>query len=248
MRNLFCTAPSLLLQIHAVPSRHSSPHCRQGFTDTPGMKNTMASGKRGGKVSQEFNLCLFSCTSKAFLVLLFKASRHSCNPSYCWGSAHGDPVGWAFQPFNQRLAQIQSKNPTLWGAYSSCPLQEVAVVSCRGAARSQLPSHTHHLWDRSSKLCHRREAEKSHSTQAVPREPHSHLAGCRQPGTLRGAEKEMTYYCLLFHSANREAFIADGTQSNVAQNGEKENAAGKITSIRRGVKRQSAPASQKTCS
>lgn len=76
--------------------------------------------------------------------------------------------------------------------------------------------------------------------------PRSHLAGCKRPGTLRGAEKEMTYYCLLFHSANREAFIADGTQGNVTQNGEKENAAGKITSIRRGVKRQSAPASQKT--
>lgn len=79
---------------------------------TPGMKNTVASGKRGGKVSQEFNLCLFSCTSKAFLVLLFKASRHSHNPSCCWGSAHGDPVGWAFQPFNQCLAQIQSKRET----------------------------------------------------------------------------------------------------------------------------------------
>lgn len=109
MRNLFCTAPSLLLQIHAVPSGHPSPHCLQSFTDTPGMKTTMASGKRGGKVSQEFNLCLFSCTSKVFLVLLFKASRQSRNPSCCWGSAHGDPVGWALQPFNMCLAQIQSK-------------------------------------------------------------------------------------------------------------------------------------------
>lgn len=78
--------------------------------------------------------------------------------------------------------------------------------------------------------------------------PRSHLAECKRPGTLRGAEKEMTYYCLLFCSANREAFIADGTHGNVAQNREKENAAGNITSIRRGVKRRSAPASQKTCS
>lgn len=104
------------------------------------------------------------------------------------------------------------------------------MVSCRGAARRQLPSHTHHLWDPSST------PEKQRNSTA-PRlfpeshTPHSHLAGCKQPGTLR-AEKEMTYYCLLFHSANREAFIADGTQGNVAQNGEKENAAGKITSIR----------------
>lgn len=58
----------------------------------------------------------------------------------------------------------------------------------------------------------------------------------------------MTYYCLLFCSANREAFIADGKHGNVAQQGEKENAADKITSIRRGAKRQSAPVSQKTCS
>lgn len=179
MRNLFCTAPSLLLQIHAVPSGHPSPHCLQGFIDTPGMKTTMASGKRGGKESQEFNLCLFSYTSKAFLVLLFKASRHSHNPSCCWGSARGDPVGWTFQPFSQRLAQIQSENPTLWGAYFSCPLQEFAVVSCRGAARSQLPSsHIHHLWDPSSKFCHPRDIEKSHSTQAVPREPHQTFPPC----------------------------------------------------------------------
>lgn len=45
-------------------------------------------------------------------MLLFKASRQSCNPSCCWGSAHGDPVGWAFQPFNQCLARIQSKRET----------------------------------------------------------------------------------------------------------------------------------------
>lgn len=85
--------------------------CRASQT-VPGMKNTRASGKRRGKVSQEFSLCLFSSTSKAFLVLLFKASRHSHNPSCCWGSAHGDPVGWAFQPFDQCLAQIQSKRET----------------------------------------------------------------------------------------------------------------------------------------
>lgn len=35
MRNLFCKAPSLLLQIHAVPSGHPFPHCLQGFTDNP---------------------------------------------------------------------------------------------------------------------------------------------------------------------------------------------------------------------
>lgn len=60
------------------------------------------------------------------------------------------------------------------------------------------------------------------------RTPHSHLAGCKQLGTLRGADKEMTYYCLLFCSANREAFIADGTHGNVAHNGEKKNTAGKM--------------------
>lgn len=38
----------------------------------------------------------------------------------------------------------------------------------------------------------------------------------------------MTYYCFLFRSANREAFIADGTHGNVAQNGEEENTAGKM--------------------
>lgn len=38
----------------------------------------------------------------------------------------------------------------------------------------------------------------------------------------------MTYYCFLFRSANREAFIADGTRGNVAQNGEEENTAGKM--------------------
>lgn len=111
-RNLFCKAPSFLPQIHAVPSGQSPPHCLYSFRNTPATKNTTASGKRQGKVSQEFNLCLFSCTSKAFLVLLFKASRHSRNPSCCWGSAHEDPVGWAFQPFNQCLAQIQSKRKT----------------------------------------------------------------------------------------------------------------------------------------
>lgn len=64
------------------------------------------------------------------------------------------------------------------------------------------------------------------------RTPRSHLAGCKWPGTLRGAEKEMTYYCLLFCSANREAFLADGTRGNVAQNRDKESATGNITSIR----------------
>lgn len=115
-------------------------HIARRASQTPGMKNTMASGKRGGKVSQEFNLCLFSCTSKAFLVLLFKASRHSCTSSCCWGSACGDPVGWAHQPFISTLLRYRAREkPTLWAAHSSCPLQEVAVVSCRGAARSQLP-------------------------------------------------------------------------------------------------------------
>lgn len=58
--------------------------------------------------------------------------------------------------------------------------------------------------------------------------PRSHFAVCKRPGTLRGAGKEMTYYCFLFRSANREAFIADGTHGNVAQNGEEENTAGKM--------------------
>lgn len=183
-------------------------------------------------MSQEFNLCLFSCTSKAFLVLLFKASRQSCNPSCCWGSAHGDPVGWAFQPFNQCLAQIQSKRKTpLCGE----PTPAVPFTSLlwfpaeeQQGASSLLTPTTCGTPAASSAI-----PEKQRRNPTTPRllpecrTPHSHLAGCKRPGTLRGAGKEMTYYCLLFRSANREAFIADGTHGNVAQNGE-ENAAGKM--------------------
>lgn len=77
--------------------------------------------------------------------------------------------------------------------------------------------------------------------------PRSHLAGCKRPHTLRGAGKETTYYCLLFRSANREAFIADGTHGNVAQNRGGKTLLERCTPIKRGVKRQSASASQKTC-
>lgn len=53
------------------------------------------------------------------------------------------------------------------------------MVFCRGAARSQFPPHTHHLWDQSSKLCHLREVEeRSHSTQAIPRAPYPMLPPC----------------------------------------------------------------------
>lgn len=184
MRNLFCTAPSLLLQIHAVPSGHPSPHCLQGFTDTPGMKNTMAPGKRGGKVSQEFNLCLFSCTSKAFLVLLFKASKHSCNPNCCWGSAHGDPVGWAFQPFNKCLAQIQSKREP----YSVGSLLQLSPSGgCCGFLQrsSKEPSSLLTPTTCGTPAASSATPEKQRNPTA-PRlfpeshTPHSHLAGCKQ--------------------------------------------------------------------
>lgn len=204
---------------------------------TPGMKNTMASGKRGGKVSQEFNLCLFSCTSKAFLVLLFKASRHSHNPSCCWGSAHGDPVGWAFQPFNQCLAQIQSKRETpLCG--EPTPAVPFRRLLWFPAEKQQGASSLLTLTTCGTPAASSGTPEKQRRDPTAPRPlperhtPRSHLAGCKRLGALRGAEKEMTYYCLLFCSANREALIAGGTHGNVAQNGEKENAVGKITSIR----------------
>lgn len=153
-------------------------------------------------------------------------------------------VGLSSPSISALLRYRVRENPALWGAYSSCLLQEVAEVSCRGAARRQAPfSHPPLVGPQQQALPPQRSRE-------IPQHP-----GCSQRATphtptllganssLRGAEKEMTYYCLLFHSANREAFIADGTQGNVAQNGEKENAAGKIT----GAKRQSASASQKTC-
>lgn len=143
-------------------------------------RHTTASGKRAGKVSQEFNLCLFSCTPKAFLVLLFKASRHSCTPSCYWGLPM--ETLWAGLPspsISTLLRYRAREKPTLCGAHSSCPLQEAAVVYCRGAARSQLPPHIHHLWVPSSNLCHPREAEeKSHSTQAISRAPHPTLPPC----------------------------------------------------------------------
>lgn len=233
-RNLFCKAPSLLPQIHAVPSGQPSPHWLQGFTDTPGMKSTTASGKRGAKVSQEFNLCLFSCTSKAFLVLLFKASRHSRNPSCCWGSAHGDPVDWAFQPFLQSAPcsdTQQERNPFSGEPTPAVPFKRLRwfLAEEQQGASSLLTPTTCGTPAASSAT-----PEKQRKNPTAPRPfpecrtPCSHLAGCKWLGTLREAGKEMTYYCLLFRSANREAFIADGTHGNVAQNGEKENTAGKM--------------------
>lgn len=185
-------------------------------------------------MSQEFNLCLFSCTSKAFLVLLFKASRHSHNPGCCWGSAHGDPVGWAFQPFNQRLAQIHSKRePHSVGSLLQLSPSGGFCGFLQRSSKEPAPfSHPPLVGPQQQALPPQRSREiPQHpgcSQRATPHAPT--LLGAN--GSLRGAEKEMTYYCLLFYSANREAFIADGTQGNVAQNGEKENAAGKITSIR----------------
>lgn len=139
-------------------------------------------------------------------------------------------VGLCSPSISTLLRYRAREKPTLWGAHSSCPLQEVAVVSCRGAARSSslLTPTTCGTPAASSAT-----PEKQRRNPTAPRlfpeccTPHSHLAGCKCPGTLRGAEKEMTYYCLLFCSAHREGFIADGTHGNVAPNREKENAAGK---------------------
>lgn len=156
-------------------------------------------------------------------------------------------VGLYSPSISTLLIHRAREKPTLWEAHSSCPLQEVAVISCRGAARSS-SIFTPTICGTPATSSATPEKQRRNPTAPRPfperRTPHSHPAGCKRPGTLRGAEKEMTYYCLLFCSANREAFIADGTHGNVAPNRGKENAAGNITSIRRGVKRQSAPASQ----
>lgn len=153
MRNLLCKAPSLLLQIHAVPSGHLSPHCLQGFTDNPrnekhhGFREERGQGEPGiQSVSSHAHQRLFWCCSS-------KPAGTAVIPT----AAGGLPMEtlWAglSSPSISALLRYRAKEkPTLWGAHSSCPLQEAAVVSYRGAAKSHLPSHTHHLWVPSSKL------------------------------------------------------------------------------------------------
>lgn len=150
--------------LHRQPKNEKHHGCRKERRQgEPGMQS----------VSSHAHQRLFWCCSS-------KPAGKAVIPAAAGGLPMETPwVGLSSPSISALLRYRAREKPTLWGAHSGCPVHKFAVVSCRGAARSQLHPRTHHLWDPSSKLCHPREAEeKSHNTQATPRAPHPMLPPC----------------------------------------------------------------------